>query len=188
MRRIILLRHGLTEANRFHRYCGSTDLPLDEEALETFRRCKPVYPACDGFRILPSGMVRTEQTLREIYGELPHEIEPDFREIDFGVFENRSYEELKDDPAYQVWLTGDNEKNVCPHGESGEQMTRRVLAAWERLEGDVLLVAHGGVIAAIMAALFPEEKKSRYHWQPRPFGGYLLELGEDTRRYQTIPF
>ena len=187
MRRIVLLRHGITEANRHHRYCGSTDLPLDAEALEEFRKNRPVYPACDGFRILTSGMLRTEQTLREIFGDVPHEMEADFREIDFGAFENKSYEELKDEPAYQAWITGDNESNVCPGGESGRQMTERVLRAWERLEGDVLLVTHGGVIAAIMEHLFPEVGRNRYEWQPRPFGGYLLEQTESGWEYRSIP-
>ena len=174
MKQAILLRHGLTEANLHHRYCGSTDLPLDEAALEAFLASKPVYPNPTGYRILTSGMRRTEQTLREIYGEVPHEAVPAFREIDFGIFENKSYEELKDDPAYQQWLTGDNLQNVCPGGESGVQMAERVLAAWDALTDDVLLVSHGGVIACIMEHLFPDEGMNRYQWQPKPGRGYCL--------------
>ena len=30
--RILLLRHGITEANEKHLYCGSTDLPLSPAA------------------------------------------------------------------------------------------------------------------------------------------------------------
>ena len=186
-RRVVLLRHGITEANRHHRYCGSTDLPLDPEALSEFRSKKPVYPEPAGCRILTSGMLRTEQTLWEIYGDIPHEIAPDFREIDFGAFENKSYEDLKDDPAYQAWLSGDNEQNVCPGGESGAQMAERVIKAWNALEGDFLLVSHGGVIACLMAYLFPEEAKSRYQWQPKPFGGYVLTMADGRMMYEMIP-
>ena len=186
MKRAILLRHGVTEANRLHRYCGSTDLPLEQAALTAFLAEERVYPDPAGYRILTSGMVRTEQTLRAIYGDLPHGQERAFREMDFGHFENRTYEELKDDPAYQAWLTGNNEENICPGGESGAQMTARVLAAWERLEEDTLLVTHGGVIAALMAHLFPEEPKSRYDWQPKPFGGYELTFTEQGPQYRPI--
>lgn len=186
MKRAILLRHGVTEANRNHRYCGSTDLPLDEETLAAFLRTGQVYPDPTGYRILTSGMVRTEQTLRAIYGDLPHGQEPAFREMDFGLFENRSYENLKDDPAYQRWLTGNNEVNPCPGGESGAQMTDRVLTAWERLTEDTLLVTHGGVIAALMAHLFPEESKNRYQWQPRPFGGYAITFTPTGPRYEIL--
>lgn len=187
MKRAILLRHGITEANRYHRYCGSTDLPLDEEALAAFRAEKPVYPDPAGYQVLTSGMLRTEQTLLELYGNLAHRAEPAFREIDFGAFENKSYEDLKDDPEYQIWLTGDNERNVCPGGESGEQMARRVLAAWDALTEDTLLVAHGGVIACIMAHLFPKEEKNRFQWQPQPFHGYRLTWEDGQIRYETIP-
>ena len=185
--RAILLRHGITEANRSHRYCGVTDLPLDEEALAAFRANRPVYPDPAGFRVLTSGMKRTEQTLREIYGDVPHEAVPAFREIDFGVFENRCYEELKDDPAFQQWVSGDNEANVCPGGESGNQMKARVYAAWDVLEEDVLLVTHGGVLAALMAHLFPEQTKNRYEWQPEPFTGYMVWTENGRWQYRTIP-
>ena len=186
MKRAILLRHGVTEANRLHRYCGSTDLPLDSAALEAFLAERRVYPDPSGYGILTSGMVRTEQTLRAIYGELPHGQERDFREMDFGFFENRTYEELKDDPAYQVWLAGNNEENRCPGGESGSEMTARVLAAWDRLEEDTLLVTHGGVIAALMAHLFPGEAKTRYQWQPRPFGGYVITVTPAGLQYESL--
>ena len=114
MKRAILLRHGVTEANRLHRYCGSTDLPLDAGALMEFRANRPVYPSADGFRILASGMLRTEQTLRELYGEVPHETLPAFREIDFGAFENHSYEELKDDQTYRPGSPGTTRKTSAP--------------------------------------------------------------------------
>ena len=187
MKKAILLRHGITEANLHHRYCGSTDLPLDTEMLEQFRKEKPAYPDPVGYQVLTSGMLRTEQTLRELYGEIDHREEPAFREIDFGAFENKSYDELKDDPAYQIWLTGDNEQNICPGGESGAQMAERVLAAWNALTEDTLLVAHGGVIACIMAHLFPEEPKSRYQWQPKPFTGYRLTWEDGRLKYEAIP-
>ena len=119
--RILLLRHGITEANEKHLYCGSTDLPLSPAGRAALRRQEMPAP---GTRFITSGMRRCNETLEALFGTVPYEIEPDFREIDFGDFEMKSYEMLKDDPAYQAWLTGDNEKNVPPNGESGEQSWR----------------------------------------------------------------
>ena len=105
----------------------------------------------------------------------------------FKYLTEEQFEELKDDPAYQAWITGDNEANVCPGGESGVQMTARVLAAWAQPTEDTLLVTHGGVIAAIMAHLFPEAGKHRWQWQPQPFRGYELTFGDAGPQYREIP-
>ena len=171
---IYLIRHGKTPANEAHLYCGSTDLSLSEAGIAELRgkRCD-ITPD----RFITSGMKRAEQTLRLLFGDVPFTREPGFREVDFGIFEMKSYEQLKEDPQYQRWLTGDNEANTPPGGESGADMTRRVLEAYKALEalpGDTVVVTHGGVIAAILASLFPEEGKSRYQWQPKPGCGYAV--------------
>lgn len=181
MSRLYLIRHGKTEANLLHRYCGSTDLPLSEAGREEL---KGLHYEISNVRFLTSGMLRTEQTLAALFGDVPHEKRPAFREVDFGVFEMHTYEELKNDPAYLDWITGDNMANVPPKGESGNQMLARVLAALQELrQEDTVLVTHGGVIAAIMEHLFPEENKSRYQWQPDPGHGYLIERNS----YRAIP-
>ena len=178
--KLILIRHGKTEANEKHLYCGSTDLALSESGITELHERKSTleYPPIDGFRILTSGMLRCEETLGILYGDVPHETNEAFREMDFGAFEMRSYEEMKNDPDYIAWITGDNEANVTPGGESGNQMTGRVIDGLTRLmeEGrDTLLVTHGGVIAAVMAYLFAAEGKNRYEWQPKPGGGYVVD-------------
>ena len=178
---LILIRHGNTEASEKHLYCGSTDLPLSDggRAALLERKASLGIPQADGFRVVTSGMRRCEETLLLLYGDIPHETDAAFREMDCGAFEMRSYEEMKDDPDYIAWITGDNEANVCPGGESGQIMTARVLEGLRKLieDGrDTLLITHGGVIAAIMTHLFPEEGKNRYERQPKPGGGYEIDL------------
>ena len=53
-------------------------------------------------------------------------------------------------------------------------MKQRVLEAFSEIREDTVLVCHGGVIAAIMEHLFPEEQKSRYDWQPKNGRGYRI--------------
>ena len=187
--KLILIRHGKTEANEKHLYCGSTDLPLSEGGKSelTERKNTVKYPSIDGFRILTSGMRRCEETLIILFGDIPHDTDSAFREMDFGAFEMRSYEEMKNDPDYIAWITGDNEANVTPGGESGNRMTERVINGLNRLieeDRDTLLVTHGGVIAAVMAHLFAEEGRNRYEWQPKPGGGYVIDVG--VRSYTKI--
>ena len=172
---IYLIRHGVTAANEQHRYCGSTDLPLSDRGREALIPGSITPPP--GARYLSSGMRRCNETLSLLFGPVPYAVCPGFREIDFGAFEMQTYEELKDDHAYQIWLSGNNEANPTPGGESGSQMTARAMAAFrdiQRAGQDTVIVTHGGVIAAIMASLFPGEGKNRYQWQPRPGEGYAI--------------
>ena len=181
---VFLIRHGRTTANERHLYCGSTDLPLSQEG----RAALAAQPRLDvkASRFITSGMRRCDETLAILFGSVPYEVVEDFREIDFGAFEMKSYQELKDDPAYQAWLSRDPEVSPPPGGESGVQMTKRVLAAYKAVESreeDTVIVTHGGVIAAIMGRVFPEEGKNRYEWQPKPGEGYAITDG----RYSAIP-
>ncbi len=181
--KLILIRHGKTVANEKHLYCGSTDLALSERGIAELRehRSMAKYPYLEGFRILTSGMRRCEETLTILFGDIPHDTDTAFREMDFGAFEMRSYEEMKNDPDYIAWITGDNEAHVTPGGESGNLMTERVLEGLKRLIADgrdTLIVTHGGVIAAVMAYLFAAEGKNRYEWQPKPGGGYVIDVTE----------
>lgn len=177
---IYLIRHGKTVANEQHLYCGSTDLPLSDGGREELHSMRyDITPE----RFVTSGMKRTDETLRILFGNAPFSVDSRFREVDFGDFEMKSYEMLKDDPAYQIWLTGDNEANTPPDGESGVQMTRRVLEAFREIPDGTALITHGGVIAAIMASLFPADGKHRYQWQPRNGHGYEIRGGT----YRPIP-
>lgn len=182
--KIMVIRHGKTLANEKHLYCGSTDLPLSESGRRELAGKKlPVPEPC---RYVSSGMGRADETLEALFGPVEYERNPKFREVDFGIFEMKSYEMLKEDPEYLTWITGDNMANTPPGGESGNAMTERVLKAFRELtegEENTVLVTHGGVIAALMEHLFPEEGKNRYQWQSPNGGGYLLTREGGTWRY-----
>ncbi len=188
--RLLMIRHGRTEANERHLYCGSTDISLSERGRSELEEAgkKLKYPDITGMRIITSGKKRCDETLELLFGKVPHETDPDFCEMDFGVFEMRSYEEMKEDPEYIAWISGDNESNIAPGGESGKLMTERVLKGIDRLMTsgrDAVLITHGGVIAAVMAYLFPEEGRNRYEWQPSYGSGYMIDTAY--RTWKLIP-
>ena len=168
---IYLIRHGKTSANEKHLYCGSTDLPLSGAGKEELRS---VHYDIKNVRFLTSGMKRTNETLHILFGDVPDEVDSRFREVDFGIFEMQSFEQLKDTPEYQTWLTGDNEANIPPQGESGVQMRTRVMQAFSEIKEDTCIITHGGVVATIMQQLFPNENKNRYDWQPKNGCGYVI--------------
>lgn len=187
MSTIYLFRHGITEGNKRRLYYGSSDIPLIEEGIEAIktRREAGIYPDLSGFEVITTDLKRTEQTLFEMYGrEVPHETDPRMREFSFGDFEMKSYEQLKDREDYQAWITGDNWRNVCPNGESGEIMLERSLVAMEDYIGkDCIIVCHGGVIAGLMLTWFPGDETAEhfYAWQPKPSEGYRIDFDEELK-------
>lgn len=184
---IYLFRHGITEGNKKRLYYGSTDISIIEEGIAAIseRRKAGIYPNTDGFKLITTDLKRTEQTLFEMYGkELEHEIEPRLREFDFGDFEMLSYEELKDREEYQAWISGDNWRNICPNGESGEIMLNRSLDAMQDYIGkNCIIVCHGGVIAGLMLTWFPGDETAEhfYAWQPKPCEGYKVTFSDDLK-------
>ena len=153
---------------------GKQKLVIDKKDIEYM----------DGKRILivddvisTGGSLHALETLAAIYGNVPHTRLPGLREMDFGDFEMKSYEELKDTPAYQAWIT-DVEHNPCPHGESAPQVLRRSLAAIapvvQRPE-DAVCVIHGGVTAGLMTAWFGG---GRYDYSVSPGQGFQVTFRE----------
>lgn len=186
---VYLFRHGQTSANEQHLYCGSTDLPLTQNSVDELKMRHIDNLDKQNFRFISSGLKRCNQTLELLFGVNTYEIIPDFREIDFGIFEMKSYEQLKENLDYQVWISGDNFYNVPPQGESGSQMTNRILPALDHVltDGrDAVIVTHGGVISAIMQHLFPWEEKNIYQWQPKPGFGYKITNFAEDITYEKI--
>ncbi len=185
--RLLLLRHGATEATERHLYCGSTDLPLSEAGRQALRQlCCPKME-----RHCTSGMARTNETMQLCYPGVAYERIPALREMDFGQFEMKDYLTLRQDAAYQAWITGDNAANCCPGGESGNQALRRAMEALGQIVEagrDCAVVTHGGVIAGAMAAWFPQTGRNRYQWQSGPGQGYLIEFsGNFPTSYECFP-
>ena len=188
--KLTLIRHGVTEGNFKRLYYGSTDLPLlksSEDALKQMGKAGG-YPSAQHY--YTSGMLRTEQTLLALYGNIEHEVLTDIREIDFGDFEMRTYEDLKNDPAYLKWIDGDNEQNICPNGESGVIVTTRALAALKAVidrDEDAVCITHGGVIGGLMSHWFPSPN-GRYLFTPDPGTGYTVTFtGGKPVDYQKVP-
>ena len=144
--KLTLLRHGETDGSRRDLYYGAADIPALPESLAALHENAAAYPRAA--RYYTSGLLRTEQTLAALYGDVPHVQLPGLREMDFGDFEMKSYQQLKDTAAYQAWIA-DVEHNPCPHGES----------------------APGGVTAGLMMTWFGG---GRYDYSVKPGTGFTV--------------
>lgn len=187
--KLTLIRHGLTEGNLRRLYYGSTDLPLTPQGIAALQELKHTfgYPTAEVY--YTSGIRRTEETFAQIFGDLPHSILPGMREMDFGSFEMKSYDMLKDNPEFQTWISGDIYHNCCPGGESAMQVTDRALRALAPvLEAgrDALCVTHGGVIANLLCTWFPGS--NYYDCLPEPgHGVQIFFSGSHPESYTPVP-
>lgn len=176
--KVSIIRHGMTEANERRLYCGYTDLPLSEQGKRSLVTLKEivVYPTAAMYTT--SGLTRTSETLRILYGRKPDVIIEEFREMDFGEFEMKSYDDLKNKPEYQNWINDENSA-ACHRGESRDIFENRVIAGLNKLSvmgiESFVVVCHGGVIVSIMERLFPGQKNF-YEWQPGFGRGYTIDI------------
>lgn len=124
---VILVRHGKTTGNQKRLYIGRTDEPLCEEGIAQLRQNRQQglynFPVD---RLICSPMQRCLQTAALICPGQQPICDERLRETDFGIFEGKSYEQLKTLPAYQEWLASGGEA-VIEQGESRAQMTDRCL-------------------------------------------------------------
>ena len=91
---IILIRHGETLGNAEKRYIGRTDEPLSEAGRKAVAEnaARGKYPPAD--IVFSSPMKLCLETALLIYPDKTVTVEENLREIDFGIFEGKSYAEL----------------------------------------------------------------------------------------------
>lgn len=180
MRRLYLLRHSLTAANEKRLYSGSVDLPLSPAGralAESTGKGRPL-PDCECY--VSSGMRRATETLFLLTGHAPDAVLPDLREMNFGAFELRSYDDMLKDADFIRWIEDPTGEVRCPGGECANGFRARVLRGGTALlalpHESVLAVCHGGTIVNLMQAWFPDVQRHFYEWQPRACGGYGIDI------------
>ncbi len=178
MLKIWLIRHGMTEGNRYQRYIGVTDEPLCEEGRELLR--KFTYPKPQAVFVSP--LKRCLETAAILFDDPKVRIIDQLAECDFGEFENKNYKELSGDSRYQEWIDS-NGILAFPGGESKEECAVRNLEGFQRAVTacireeitEAALVVHGGTIMNIMEQ-YVLPKKEFYEWHVGNGCGYLVEL------------
>ena len=192
---LYLIRHGKTEANEKHLYCGKSNIGLSENGIIELNdiKNKIKYPESNNF--FTSGAKRANETLEILYPKKSYCKINEFWEYDFGDFEMKSYEMLKENKEYINWITDKDGQVSCPNGESKIQYRERIKEAFNRfIDGcykenmsEVVLVSHGGTIGTILE-IFYDSSKSFYEYQPECGRGYeiILEKIDNNIKFEEI--
>lgn len=163
VRRLILLRHGQTEWNASDRMQGQIDTELSELGRRQAKDCAPDMACRDLVHIVSSDLKRAHDTALAVsdHAGLPVVTDPRLRETNLGEWEGLDHiqvdtmhpgarKEWRMDPTF-----------TPPGGESKLEVGARALPVVHELFNEredwpgrtILLVAHGGLIAALTAAV-----------------------------------
>jgi len=155
MTTLYLIRHAEPDASLKGRCYGTLDTGLSPTGREQAAHLSTRLADTNIAHIYASPRRRAVETA-ECLGR-PVTIVPGFRELDFGDFEGRPYDEIaRTHPAlYQQWMDRPTEVQF-PNGECFTQMQARVLEAHRALlarheNQTVAVVAHGGAARIILA-------------------------------------
>ena len=182
--KFILIRHGLTKANKERRYAGRTDYPLLPEGRKILSE-RDYSGLSDVQAVFASPLLRCTETADMIFPGHEKIIVQDLIECDFGRFEDKNYIEMADDPEYQAWVDSGGTAPF-PGGEDVEEFKDRCALGMRQVI-DICarkgiekagVVIHGGVIMSIMERLCTT-KRSYYEWHPENGCGYIAEVTED---------
>ena len=178
---VYLIRHGRTICNEKRLYCGKTDVSLSEQGIKELKTLKSImrYPRCNKY--FTSGAVRANETFKILYEDESYEELSGFFEYDFGDFEMKSYEDLKENKLYINWIMDEIGYVRCPNGESKNQYKKRIKKEFNNfIEAinlneyeSVLLISHGGTIGTILECFY-DDSKNFYSWQPKCGEGYKI--------------
>ena len=161
MQRIYLVRHGETDWNKQLRYQGQRDIPLNEEGRRQ-AMCVADYLAGERIEMVFSSPLLRARETATLIGEkhgLKLSMEHSLVEIDFGEWEGRNYNELKQDEQDMAerWFFSPDTINI-PGGESYSVFKERVLVGYDKIRKtddnkNIALVTHAGVIRIIIASI-----------------------------------
>ncbi|NPA13262.1 MAG: histidine phosphatase family protein [Aquificae bacterium] len=157
MKRIILVRHGESEYNAYKRIQGHLDTDLTPEGVVQARLLGEYLQRFNIQKIITSDLrraYRTAQIVGDVLG-LDIQITPLLREMAFGQWEGKTYEEIfkNNYQDFQNWLINPV-KYPLPEQESIADFTERLSTVWQEVlnypEDSILIVAHGGSIQGLI--------------------------------------
>ncbi|WP_251551836.1 histidine phosphatase family protein [Neobacillus muris] len=178
---IALFRHGMTVENQRKAYLGWNDSPLCQEAARL--ACSKEY---EGY--FSSDLQRCVLTAKRLFSPSHFQLLKEFREMDFGEWEGKTYEQLKSIEHYQRWLS--DPFHICPpKGESFEQFSSRVQSGWKKLTAELIskklqscaVITHGGVIKYLLSVYAPREQDF-WSWHTPYYQGFELCFTLDSLR------
>lgn len=153
---IYLVRHG--QSTLPGAYVGATDVPLSGTGIVQSKAAGRVIRTQTFDRCYCSPMIRCRETLKHLDVVSESMFIEELREIDFGLWEGKTFEQIQDeDPLLLELWHREKEQFRFPEGETVGAFKGRVSSWFARLlltaDAKVLVVTHAGVIRCAICHL-----------------------------------
>lgn len=155
-RQLILVRHGETLHNVAGIAQGWNDSALSDLGNEQVRKLAARIAEMKPTALYSSPLGRAMSTAEAIAGTtgLPIQTNEDLREMGYGVWEGKSFLDVRGDyrAIYEQWIV--DPECPCPNGESHGDVRRRVERALGSINSErPVIVTHGTAIRIAVTAL-----------------------------------
>jgi alpha-ribazole phosphatase len=175
--KLILIRHGESDGNVQRKFSGFQDVDLTEKGIWQAKRLAQRLEEVSVDTIYCSDLKRARHTAEIIFGDRGKDIVTNskFREINFGVWEGYTFEEVKSKFGYgdefNHLMENIKPEAAIPQGESLVDLNNRVMTELNRIleehkradkDKTIGLVCHGGTIRVILCNVLNIELK--YMW------------------------
>ena len=166
-RRLFLIRHGQTTYNATGRMQGHLDTQLSDEGRALAQAVGQMLVDKDIRKIVSSDLTRAADTAAAVGKRLglDYSVDVRLRETDLGTWQGMNHEEVDEQFPGQRAIWRHDPTWAPPEGESRVEVAQRARPVIDELmqsfpqweDGAVLIVAHGGAIAALTSILLDLE-------------------------------
>jgi broad specificity phosphatase PhoE len=158
--RLLLVRHGETDANKDGLALGRLDVPLNETGLSQAKALGEALASEPAVAIYSSPLTRTRQTAEAIaaHHTVGVTVEPGLIEMDVGEIDGVPFAQVRETHAdfLAKWMSDEGPTHAMPGGETLTAVAER---AWQTLERvcrrheneNVIAVTHNFVILTLLA-------------------------------------
>lgn len=152
---IYLVRHGESQANISKRFSGITDVELSQLGREQAKEAGKILKDKTIHYIFSSPLKRAKNTAEIIADGIGFNkeiiIDKSLTEVNFGIFENLTWEEIVEQYAEesQTWIEFKH-KYKFPKGEGYDDIILRISDFFDNVPDNSLIATHYGVIQSVL--------------------------------------
>lgn len=174
--KLILIRHGESDGNAQRKFSGFQDVKLTEKGIWQAKRLARRLEGVQVDAFYCSDLKRARHTAEIIFGDRGEDIvvSPNLREINFGIWEGMTFEEIKsrEGAKFTSWMENPDERSIIPQGESLAILNERVMTEVNRIlqehkneekDKTIAIVCHGGAIRIILCNALNLELKNLWY-------------------------